>query len=307
VSRNGKVPFATESNTGLIKIDSADALDLSRQMKKNTQSLAVLGAMLVILSFAAVAASSSPGKTGDTGQPGKADRKSSSVVAHLSKEAAVPFHLGESLNYRVAWATFATAASLQVTVPERRELYGASTWHFRAALHTQSPVRSLFTIDDQFDSYTDAFAFDTRRYETYQSELGRKEDHVLNFMSAGRKASGQGPDVMVLPGTRDPVGAFYALRNIDWQQTPEFRVPLYDGHDIYQLTAHLDAKSELVTVAAGNFKASRIGVKLSQYNKQVADITFDVWLANDAARTPIQLQAKLPFGSVRAELLPRGK
>jgi hypothetical protein len=228
-------------------------------------------------------------------------------VAHLAKEAVVPFHIGESLSYRVAWATFATAASLQVTVPERRDLFGAATWHFRAALHTQSPVRSLFTIDDQFDSYTDAFAFDTRRYETYQSELGRKEDHILNFTSAGRKASGQGPDVVVLPGTRDPVGAFYALRNVDWQKTPEFRAPLYDGHDIYQLTAHVDAKSDMVTVAAGNFKASRIGVKLVQYNKQVPDITFDIWLADDAAHTPVELQAKLPFGSIRAELLPRGK
>jgi hypothetical protein len=276
-------------------------------MKKNTSSLAVFGIALVFLSLAAVAAPSSPGNTGDTTKPGKLERKSPPVSSHAAKEAAVPFHVGESLNYRVAWATFATAASLQVTVPERRELFGAPTWHFRASLHTQSPVRSLFTIDDQFDSYTDAFAFDTRRYETYQSELGRKEDHVLNFMTAGRKTLAQGPDVMVLPGTRDPVGAFYALRNVDWQQTPDFRVPLYDGHDIYQLTAHLDAKSDLVTVAAGNFRASRIGVKLSQYNKQVADITFDIWLANDAARTPIQLQAKLPVGSVRAELLPRGK
>jgi hypothetical protein len=276
-------------------------------MNKKIPLSAVSALAIAIFTFGAVGAFSSPAAPADTSRSGIPDRKSPAAVAHPAKEAVVPFRIGESLNYRVAWATFATAASLQVTVPERRELFGAPTWHFRAALHTQSPVRSLFTIDDQFDSYTDAFAFDTRRYETYQSELGRKEDHVLNFTSVGRKASGQGPDVIVLPGTRDPVGAFYALRNVDWQQTPEFHVPLYDGHDIYQLTAHLDAKSDLVTVAAGNFKASRIGVKLAQYNKQVPDITFDVWLANDPTRTPVQLQAKLPFGSIRAELLPRGK
>ena len=219
----------------------------------------------------------------------------------------MPFRVGETLNYRVAWASFATAASLQVTVPEKRELFGIPTWHFRAALHTQSPVRSLFTIDDQFDSYADAHIFDTRRYETYQNELGRKENRVLNFMTVGQKPWGQGPDAVVLPGTHDPVSALYALRGVDWQQTPEFRAPVYDGRDVYQLVAHLDAKADMVSVAAGTFSASRVGVKLSQKNAQTPEITFEVWLANDAARTPVQFQARLPFGSIRAELMPRGK
>ena len=70
---------------------------------------------------------------------------------------------------------FPTAASLQVTVPEKRDLFGWPTWHFRAALHTQIPVRSLFTIDDQFDSYADTHTLDTRRYETYQNELGARQ------------------------------------------------------------------------------------------------------------------------------------
>lgn len=224
-----------------------------------------------------------------------------------TKEAAVPFRVGETLNYRVAWASFTTAASLQVSVPERRNLFGWSTWHFRAALHTQSPVRSLFAIDDEFDSYADAAVLDTRRYESYQNELGRKEDRVLDFLTTGQKPWGPGPDVIVLQGTRDPVGALYALRGVDWQQTPEFRVPVYDGHDIYQMSARLDAKGDMISVAAGRFTTSRVDVKLSQNNRQTPDITFKVWLANDATRTPVQFQASLPFGSIHAELVPSKK
>ena len=177
--------------------------------------------------------------------------KDGSQLRCRRKRIRVPFHVGETLNYRVAWASFSTAASLQVSVPERRILFGWPTWHFRAALHTQSPVRTLFAIDDEFDSYADALALDTRRYETYQNELGRKEDHVLDFLATGQKPWGPGPDVIVLPGTRDPVGALYALRVVDWQRTPEFHVPVYDGHDIYQLSARLDAKSDMINVAAG--------------------------------------------------------
>ena len=105
----------------------------------------------------------------------------------------MPFHVGETLNYRVAWAAFATAASLQVSVPERRNLFGWPTWHFRAALHTLSPVRTLFAIDDEFDSYTDTATLETHQYESYLNELGRKDDQVLHFVPVGQTSRAPGP------------------------------------------------------------------------------------------------------------------
>jgi hypothetical protein len=224
-----------------------------------------------------------------------------------AKELAMPFHVGETLTYRVAWSAFPSAASLQVSVPERRNLFGWGTWHFRASLHTQRPVRNLFVIDDEFDSYADAATMETHQYESYLNELGRKTNEVLHFVPVGQTSRAPAPDVIVLPGTRDPVGVLYALRRVDWQRTPEFHAPLYDGHDVYQLSARLDAKSDMISVAAGNFPSSRLAVRLSQKNKQLADINFEVWLANDAARTPVQFQAQLPFGSVRAELMSLAK
>ncbi|MGH9494270.1 MAG: DUF3108 domain-containing protein [Candidatus Sulfotelmatobacter sp.] len=34
---------------------------------------------------------------------------------------------------------------------------------------------------------------------------------------------------------------------------------------------------------------------------------FEIWIANDPARTPVVIEANLPFGSVRAELLTAPK
>jgi hypothetical protein len=73
-----------------------------------------------------------------------------------AKDLHAPFRAGETLNYRIAWSAFSNAASLQVSVPERRILFGWPTWHFRASLHTLNPVRNFFAIDDEFDSYTDS-------------------------------------------------------------------------------------------------------------------------------------------------------
>jgi hypothetical protein len=219
----------------------------------------------------------------------------------------MPFRAGEKLGYRVSWSAFSDAASVQLSVPERRELFGWETWHFRAVAHTLSPVGSLFPVDDQFDSYTDATTLESRQYEMHLSEMGKITDKVLHLVPSGQRSHAPGPTVLVLPGTRDPLGALYALRGVDWQRTPEFRAPVYDGTDVYEMRAQRNAPNETIKVNAGSFSASRISIRAFQHEKELSSIRFVVWLANDAARTPILMEADLPFGNLRAELIPSDK
>jgi hypothetical protein len=228
--------------------------------------------------------------------------KPSAALSSVASETPMPFRIGETLNYRVAWGVFTDAASVQLTIPERRELFGCGTWHFRASAHTLRPVRSLFTIDDQFDSYTDARTFESRQYETYLEELGQKKDEVLHFLPVGGIIRGTVPVVLVLPGTRDPLGALYALRSVNWEDTPEFRAPVSDGHDVYEMHVRRGVSRETVAVAAGDFIATRLSIQLFQYGKEMDGTHFSLWLAQDAARTPVLMQAELPFGSYRVEL-----
>lgn len=214
----------------------------------------------------------------------------------------MPFRIGETLNYEVAWATFSTAASVQLSVPERRDVLGWGTWHFRATAHTESPVRTLFTIDDQFDSYTDAATLESRQFEMYLDELGRKQNQTFHFVAEGQPAPGGVPVVIVLPGTRDPLGALYALRSVDWPHTQELRVPVYDGRNLYELHARMEAASDPVEIAAGKISAAKISLRLFQNNKEVSGTKFTAWLANDAARTPVLLEGDLPLGTIHVEL-----
>ena len=224
-----------------------------------------------------------------------------------AKEQSMPFRAGETLNYRVTWAAFSNAASVDLSVPERRNLYGFETWHFRALAHTIRPVRSLFSLDDQFDSYTDAATLESRQFEMHLNEMGKISDQVLHFSPSGQPSHSPGPVVIVSPGTRDPLGTLYALRSQDWQHAPDFRAPVYDGHNLYDMRAHCEVPSEPVKVAAGNFSAARIAVHVFQYEKELSTIRFEIWIANDPARTPVVIEANLPFGNIRAELLSAPK
>jgi len=220
-----------------------------------------------------------------------------------SEQPSPPFRVGEALNYRVEWSVSSNAAQVTLSIPERRNLYGWDTWHFRAAIHTLGSVRSIFEIDDQFDSYADVSTSETRQFEEYLSELGRHETHVMRFVSSGRDSNVPGPTVVVLPGTLDPLCALYDLRTIDWERTPEFRASVYDGKNMYQMVARRDEANEPVATAAGQFSTSRISIQVYQYRRLVSAIHFEIWLANDATRAPVLMRADLPFGSLRVELV----
>ena len=214
----------------------------------------------------------------------------------------MPFRVGETLNYDVAWSAFASAAKVQLCVAEHREILGSQTWHFRASAHTLSPLRSFLTIDDQIDSYTDTATFESRQYEMYLDEMGRKDNQILRFSVAGRPQKTPSPAVVVSAGTLDPLGALYMLRRVDWQQTPKFHAQVFDGEDLVEMRAHLEAAKELVAVNAGNFLATRVLVREYQQGVEVKGQSLSICFANDAARTPILLEAEIPFGSVRIEL-----
>ncbi|MDE3110914.1 MAG: DUF3108 domain-containing protein, partial [Acidobacteriota bacterium] len=220
-----------------------------------------------------------------------------------AEQQSTPFRVGEQLNYRVEWAVSANAASVEMTIPERRNIHGWKTWHFRAAIHTLGSVRSIFEIDDQFDSYSDAATFETRQFEEYLNELGSRQSQVMHFAASGEEARGPGPTVVVLPGTRDPLDTLYNLRTIDWDRDPEFSATVYDGKNMYQMTAHRERADEPVSVAAGEFSTSRISIDLYQYRRLVSGIHFEIWFANSAGRAPVVMRADLPFGKIRAELI----
>jgi Protein of unknown function (DUF3108) len=224
------------------------------------------------------------------------------VATGIVKDQPMPFRPGEILNYRVSWSAFSSAASVELSVPERRALFSWQTWHFRAVAHTLSPVAALFPVDDQFDSYTDAGSLESRQFESHLHELGKTTDEVQHLVPNGQPSKMPGASVIVLPGTRDALGELYSLRGVDWDHVPELRIPVYDGHDIYEMHARRDSAPEPVTVPAGAFTASRVSISVFQHEKEVSTIHIAVWLANDPARTPVVIQASLPFGTLRGEL-----
>jgi len=218
-------------------------------------------------------------------------------------DPGLPLRRGEVLEYTANVSNLTNVANLKLQVGERKDFFGNNAWHLQAFAHTENPLRMVFELDDQFDSYSDAATMTSLQYELHLNERGQKVDSVQRMTATGKEPAP--PDVTetrVLPGTRDPLGMLQYLRNVDWTKTAELRCPVYDGHKLYDVRAKLASAGEAVTVPAGSYKTSKIEIRVFENGQEMKDAHFTMHFANNVARTPILLEAIMPFATARVEL-----
>jgi hypothetical protein len=260
--------------------------------RRTLGTLAIAGLFFLAVSFAAMAQSSRPAKA-----------SSKSVSKPVTHEAAVPFNAGEHLSFRVIWSKFSVnAATIQLAVVERGKFFGRVAWHFRALAQTIDAMHIVYPLDDQIDSYTDTAQLDSIQYEMYLHEQGKQQANSWRLISDGSPAPSQVTAARVSPGTRDPISLLYMLRAADWKARPELRAPVFDGKNLYEAVAHLESSSDQAVVPAGQFPSSKISVRVYDHGQELSTTRFNVWLAQDATRTPVLIEAELPIGTARLEM-----
>lgn len=240
-------------------------------------------------------------------KPARALAEKSSLPTESKKrtppDEPAPLRAGEVLEYSANVSKLNNVATLKLQVAGRGNFLGKSSWHLQAFAHTENPLRMVFELDDQFDSYSDAGTLASLQYEMHLNERGQRVESVQRMTSTGKEpASLDATEARVLPGTRDPLGMMQYLRNVDWAGTPEVRCPVYDGHKLYDVRARIVAGSEAVEVPAGNYTTSRIAIRIFEDSVEKKDASFTLYLANNAARTPVLLEAVMPFATARVEL-----
>jgi hypothetical protein len=212
---------------------------------------------------------------------------------------------GEVLEFTASVAKVSNVATLRLLVNGRKQIAGRDAWHLQAFAHTQNPLRMVFELDDQFDSYSVPGDFASVQYEMHLSERGQKVQSVERLTATGREPAPDGASVArVLPGTRDPLGMMQYLRSVDWAKTAVVHGPVYDGRKLYEIRARKTGSAE-VQVPAGKFSTSTIEVKVFDNGVEMNDAHFTLYVAKDEARTPVLLEAVLPFAAARVELRKR--
>jgi Protein of unknown function (DUF3108) len=238
---------------------------------------------------------SAPSASSKVTEPG--DRRAST-------EAATPLHAGEVLDFAADVAKLSNVANLRLQIVEHRDFFGKNAWHLQAVAHTENPLRMMFELDDQFDSYSDDATLSSLQYEMHLSERGEKQESIQRMSTGGtERATPNATQTRVVPGTRDPLGMMQYLRTVDWQKNREVRSPVYDGHKLYDVRASYAGTMESVAVLAGTFSTSKIDLHVFDDGTEMKDAHFTLYLANNPARTPVLLEAVMPFATARVALI----
>ncbi len=213
-----------------------------------------------------------------------------------------PLRTGEVLEFTANVSKLSNVANLRVSVVDQRSFLGKTVWHLRANAHTENPLRMVFSLDDQFDSYSDVRALTSVQYEMHLEERGEKVESVQRMMTSGG-APADATAAIVLPGTRDPLGMLEYLRGVDWTKSAEVQSPVYDGRKLYDVRARFRGGAQKVSVPAGDFTTSKIELRVFDDGTEMKDSHFFLYLANNSMRTPVLLEAVMPFADARVELL----
>jgi Protein of unknown function (DUF3108) len=221
-----------------------------------------------------------------------------------SVEAATPLHAGEVLEFAADVAKLSNVANLRLQIVERRNFFGKSVWHLQAFARTENPLRMMFELDDQFDSYSDAATLSSLQYEMHLNERGERQESIQRMITNGTEsAAPNATQTHVVPGTRDPLGLMQYLRTVDWTKVREVHGPVYDGHKLYDVRAVYSGSAETVSVPAGNFATSKIDLHVFDSGVEMKDARFTLYLASNPTRTPVLLEAVMPFATARVALV----
>jgi hypothetical protein len=272
-----------------------------RERKEVSRAASVAEPAVVVQPTERVAPSAAaPASSSPAALPQPVDSKKAAAPVERSS----PIRTGETWDFTANVSKLSAVANLKLKVAEKRDFQGKSVWHLQAFAHTENPLRMVFALDDQFDSYSDAGSLVSMQYEMHLNERGETVNSVQRLTASGREpAPGNATAARVLPGTRDPLGMMQYLRTVDWAKTPEVRGPVYDGHKLYDARARLVSRGEAVTVPAGNFNTLKIDLRVFDNGVEMKDAHFTLYLSDNDARTPVLLEALMPFATARVELV----
>ena len=223
-----------------------------------------------------------------------------SIFTILPGQSAWPFQVGERLTYNVSY-TGITAGQASLEVVNDTVVNNYHQLHIRFNARTTFPVSSIYTINDQVDTWLDSKYLYTKKLTKNIREGKYKNDSYTIIDYDQSIAITNGDTVIIDQFLRDSYSLFYFLRTIPLIIGETIDFTAFDGKKITPFQVIIKTK-ETINTMAGTFpclvvKPFREGTTLL---KNKGDMM--IWFSDDKIRLPIQIRIKLKYGSMLLKL-----
>jgi hypothetical protein len=210
-----------------------------------------------------------------------------------------PFPDGKSYIYSAEWHMLTAgmgAIRMESSGNERKIV---------ATAESSGPVNVIFPVRDRFESRFDPRTFCSQSLTKHSEEGSHKRDTSIRFDYAAKKSRLEERNIKTgetkhaendLPGcVTDILTGFYYLQSLPLKLGATYEFSVSDGKTAV-VRASVD-KRELVKVPAGSFSTVMVTTEAVSGSLQSRGKIW-VWYSDDAGHTPVQMRAKLGWGTL---------
>ena len=220
-----------------------------------------------------------------------------------------PFKPGEKLTYVLKWG-FIPAGEATLEVGPATDMHGQPAHHFVLTARSNAFIDNFYKVRDQIDAFAAADMQHSLHYIKKQREGGYKRDVVVYFdwglKQARYENKGRQEDpISLMPGSFDPLSAFYFTRLMEMKPGAKISQPITDGRKNVVGEARV-VKRETIKVAGVPYDTFLIVPDLKHVGgvfRKSRDASIHIWVTADHRRIPVRLKSKVVVGSFVGELV----
>jgi hypothetical protein len=218
----------------------------------------------------------------------------------LPPPANYHFPDGQAFVYNAEWHFFTAGTS---TV----RLEAAGNQHRVSAIADSAGMANrLYGVHDRFEALFDSKTFCSVGVTKHIEEGSRKRESQVTFDYRKRKSLLQERNLKtgetkvaendIPPCVTDVVTGFYYLSSLPLQLGNSYTFPVNDGAKTAEVTAYVEGKDK-VKVPAGTYQTVRVAAEATSGTLKGRGRVW-TWFTDDANHTPVQMRAKLTWGTL---------
>jgi hypothetical protein len=219
------------------------------------------------------------------------------------RDAQVPFAVGETLTYDVAWSQYLVAGTATSRVVEKRPSGNSTAYYIVAEGRPLPLIARIYALYYKMDSLLDTVTTLSERSSFYQEEGSRKRLAVTSFNRPSKRASFEVQtdtnvknEFPIPQNVQDGLATLYALRARAFTAGDHLSIPVADDGSLY--TVGIDATGPVhMKLRVGEMDAWNLRVTVLDANNQRVGNNIGAWISTDNRRLPLRLQGDLPVGN----------
>jgi hypothetical protein len=218
----------------------------------------------------------------------------------IAPAATYKFPDGQAYIYTAEWHFFTAGTS---TV--RMEANG-SEQKVTGIADSAGMANVLYAVHDRFEARFDRKTFCSIEVNKHIEEGPHKRDTKIAFDYPRRKSvlneknlktgESKSQENDIPPCVTDVVTGFYYLASLPLQPGNSYTFPVNDGGKTAEVTAHVEGKDK-VKVPAGTFDTVRVSAEANSGNLKGRGRIW-TWFIDDGNHVPVQMRAKLTWGTL---------